>query len=941
VAEPENGLLERTGELEVLRARVTSAAAGRGAVVFIEGAAGTGKTSLLRAAGSFAAASGLAVRSATAGIIEVDLAWSLVHQLFEDVLNGPEAEREELLTGAAALAAPALGLAADPTGSAVHGLYWLTARLAAERPLLLCVDDAHWGDDPSLRYLAYLSRRVADLPVLLAVSSRSGESLSPPLASIGAPTGAEHLALRDLSLDASAELVRRRLGPGAAEAFCTACYRATGGSPFLLEELLGQVRRDGIEPNARNAGKVRGATPETVKRSVLLRLSELRPEARELATAVALLGGEATLVEASALANLPREEAAAAADSLASVAILSPGSRLAFMHPLVREVVYAEIPRHARGQRHRAAASVLDAIAGAPERVLAQIQASDPAGDPWVVERLRAGAADAMLRGAPETAADLLERGLREPPPRAERAGLLLELGRAEAGAGRPGEATSHLREAAELLPAGPPRALTRLETGRALYVAGRPAEAAEQFELGLAELANAKIADANLESLLQAAWLAVARLEVPLRSRAVELGRTLAGRDFGDSYGERALMASLAGALIFEAEPRARALELARLALAEGELIATETADGFAWAVASGALGWGGDLENCDRANEQALADARQRGSAAAFATASYASSVSHAFQGDVATTIADAEQAIAAQAEGWSQFLPAARAQLAWAHIERGEHDQAASQLSRAEADPGLQSSTMRALVLDQRAWLALAVGAPQRAFEHALEAGRVASEALCPNPAVVPWRSRAALAASRLGDRERAEELAGEELRIARRFGAPRPIGVALMTSGMVRGGDGAALLEEAVEVLARSPARLEHASAQLLLGAALRRQGKLRGAREFLRAALDRAVAQGSARVADRAREELKAAGARPRRPRLSGVESLTPAELRVAGLAADGMSNREIAESLFVSLRTVETHLTHTYQKLNAGSRQELAGRLRGAHAPPE
>jgi DNA-binding CsgD family transcriptional regulator len=195
---------------------------------------------------------------------------------------------------------------------------------------------------------------------------------------------------------------------------------------------------------------------------------------------------------------------------------------------------------------------------------------------------------------------------------------------------------------------------------------------------------------------------------------------------------------------------------------------------------------------------------------------------------------------------------------------------------------------------------------------------------------NPATVCWRSSLALALHALGDASDARDLVEEELSLARRFGAARAIGIALRARALVNGGDrGLAGLREAVDTLGAGPARLEHARALVDLGAALRRAGQRRDARTALESALDAANRCGAHRLTARARDELRAAGARPRRERLRGVESLTASELRVAKLAAEGMTNRQIAQSLFVTTKTVEMHLGRAFPKLGVARRGEL------------
>jgi DNA-binding CsgD family transcriptional regulator len=173
-----------------------------------------------------------------------------------------------------------------------------------------------------------------------------------------------------------------------------------------------------------------------------------------------------------------------------------------------------------------------------------------------------------------------------------------------------------------------------------------------------------------------------------------------------------------------------------------------------------------------------------------------------------------------------------------------------------------------------------------------------------------------------------------MACEQLQLVRPFGAPGPTGIALRTLGLVEHGQAQLdLLRAATSELERSPALLERARAYLELGAALRRAGRRTESRQPLRAALDLADRCGAVVVAQRAREELLAAGGRPRRSRISSVDALTASELRVARRAASGRTNREIAQELFVTVKAVEKHLASAYRKLAIQGRGELAGIL--------
>jgi DNA-binding CsgD family transcriptional regulator len=931
-------LLDRDEELKRVDATMVEAAGGEGACAVVLGPAGVGKTAFLAAVAGLAAAAGWQVLNAVAGPLEADLHWGIVRQLFGELTTGQEGEGDPLLSGAAALAAGPLGLGgAVEEAGALHGLYWLTASLAQRRPLLLIVDDAHWADGPSLRFLAYLGRRACDLPLLLLPGVRLGEAEREPLRELTSRPTTDVLRLQDLQREASEEIVRGRL-PGADLKFGEACHRAAHGNPFLLHELLDELARSGVEPTAANAPRVGGVTPDSVQRTTAERLAQMARASRELAAAVAFLGEHASLSQAAALADLDATQASEAADALAAAGMLRADPPLEFVHPLLREAVYRSLPPFERGERHLRAARLLHERGAGAASVAAQLAESHPHGDRWVVEQLREAAAEALAANAAETAVRLLERALAEPPAPEMRPTVVVEAARASAAAGSPAT-VERLREAVEVVSEPVDRGRLLLDLGNHLHVAGRPGEAATAFERGLAEISRAETEAPSLAARLQAGWLAAARLEVPLREQATQMIREMSTTRSASNYGERALLAQVAGQLTFEGDSREDALALARLALGNGELLADDTAEGMSWITAMGALGWGDDFDGYERHLQEAFDDARARGSTIGFAAASYGINFSHYHRGLLAEAIADAQQAIAGEADGWRQFLPAARAQLGWALVERGELEEASAQADRAWSECSLQRSSMQALIGESQARVHLLRREWEEARECALEAGRIFGEALIHNPSVCPWRARAAIATARLGDREAAQELVEDALRRTRRFGAPRPIGGALIAAGLIAAGEEAErAFEEAAEVLADSPMRLEEARARVLLGASQRRAGKLRVARETLRSGLDLAAACGATLLEEQAHAELLAAGGRPRRRRSTGVDALTPAESRVCRLAMEGMSNREIAESLFVSLRTVETHLTRAYRKLAIDSRAGLQKALAGIEA---
>ncbi len=346
-------LLEREAELAALEAALNDARRGAGRLVVIEGSAGIGKTRLLEEARDAATDSGMRVLAARGTELERDFPFALVRQAFEPALMALEpAEREQLLAGAARPAGPVVGLKspsdtgspADPSFATLNALYWLTSNLAEAQPTLLALDDAHWSDSPSLRFLRFLIPRLEDLPVVLALAARPAEGdaeLPPQL--VADPAGSV-IRPHGLSEDAVAQLVREGLSADADDEFCSACHETSAGNPFMLRELLVELAADGSGGTAAEAAHVREVAPATIQRAVLVRLARLSDSAAQLARAVAVLGDDVALADAAALAHVDRDRAAEAADALAAAGVIAPGRPLRFVHPLVRGAVYADLP---------------------------------------------------------------------------------------------------------------------------------------------------------------------------------------------------------------------------------------------------------------------------------------------------------------------------------------------------------------------------------------------------------------------------------------------------------------------------------------------------------------------------------------------------------------------------------------------------------------------
>ena len=546
-----------------------------------------------------------------------------------------------------------------------------------------------------------------------------------------------------------------------------------------------------------------------------------------------------------------------------------------------------------------------------------------------MVDTLRSAATAAVARGAPGAAVPLLRRALAEPPSREARPQVMLELGRAEAIVGE-ARSVGRLREATELIDDRHERAQTALHTGRTLFAFGRQADAAAAFERGLLEIGDE---DDPLAGRLRASRATLARLVDPAAALLRERPEPPAT---GDTPADRALLALSAIEAAMHGEPRQDVHALAALALGRGALLEDETADGIAYYLASLALMLAEDLQGAEIALAAAVEDARSRGSVLGLATASCVRSTAILRRGRLNDAAADARRAIAAERQGWRLAVPSARAALADCLLEAGDLDGAERELaaaarvvSAAEAESG-SNDAGRIGLLASRGNLHLRRGEAERALADFRACGDELGRIGARSPAIVPWRSHAARALAAMGDVGEARLLVEEELAIAEEGGAPGPIGRAYRVLGQLTPGPEALeALEQAVGHLEESQAALERARALVEHGAALRRSGRRQAAREPLRRGLDLAQRCGANALATRALAEVRLTGARPRRSALDGPDALTDREREVAALAAQGLSNREIAESLVVTVKTVEWHLRHAFRKLGIDSRAKL------------
>jgi DNA-binding CsgD family transcriptional regulator len=941
VAGPQR-LLEREAELERLSALLAAAQAGRGAVAAVEGPAGIGKTSLLEALHSHGADCGVRSLRARGRVLEAGMAFAVMRQLMEPVVRSASpADRRRMLDGQARFGAGALGLpggtAPDSEFAAIHGLYWLLANLAERTPLLLTIDDVQWVDSPSLSWLAYLGPRSAELPALVVMTAREGDPglRVPAVDAVLSDSAVHRFALSALGPTSAEMLVRRDLGRAAGPGFCAACWELTGGNPLYLRELLAAARNEGLAGGDESIAALRGLASSAVGASVLARLARLGPDAVELARAVAVLGSRHEVAVAAELAGLDPADAELVADELAAALILAPARPLDYFHPLIGEAVYGSIGIGARRLAHRRAATILDR-AGATDSVAAHLLMTGPAGDPWVVERLGGAARRARERGAPEVATAYLQRALAEPPGENERADLLLRLGEAEWYTGRP-EAIAHLEAATA----------EARDVATLAVAAGALANAyvlSDKTDLGVGVLQRVieaiGPADPVLAMRLEGASALAGIVDDRTASAANQTTDRLRARLAELPEPPVRLLVAVAEVAMRRAEPGRAAEEMIERALARMRdplplNVCTSIIVTLIGLEAFGTL---------QRLCEDMMTAARRRSAVQEMVGIASFSSWALLRLGELADAEAQARWALE-RATGI--YAVDSLAHLVETLVDRGALEDAETELARLEP-PMASHSIMGATYLMARGRLR---AAQQRHAEALADFARCGErcERLGVALAVYPWRSHAAVEHAWLGQVDQARRLAREEVDIARAFGRPRALGVALRCAGLAEilaaeetspDPAGLALLAEAVAVLDTSQAPVELAQALTDYGAALRRAGQRSEARVRLERGLDLAHRCGARRVTSQARSELVAAGAKPRRDAVTGRDALTASELRVARLAAVGRTNREIAQALFITTKTASAHLSRVYRKLDITRRDQLALALAGAVPTP-
>ena len=924
--EPAIALLERDDEVAALHEALDRARAGSGRLVIIEGEPGIGKTTLLRTAVAAARQTGTPVIRATASELEIAQGFGVVRSLLTEIrrLPGDEDPFEGPAAGARALVDPGAG---GPPGvvpdraDTFHALFWLMVNLTERGPTLVAVDDAHWADAVSAEFLAYLVPRLTDLPLLLVVTMRPTTE-TPALDALRSASGATMLVPAPLTPAAVSQLARSAGIESLGGLQRDALWADTGGNPFYLVELL-RAGRGSTTPLGD------ASLPQTIRRAVEQRIGADGTDTRRVAEAIAILGEPPTIEVVAAVAEMDAPATVAAVRRMTGEGILEH-ARLAFSHPIVRSSVYDAVPAVIRERFHHLAARVLRLSGDEATVIASQLLRTRGRGEDETVTVLRSAARVALAQGDPSSARRYLERALAEPPDDTVLGPVHLEMAGALAAMGAP-EADVHYDMGLARAAAPHERAQARLAQGHALIATGRWQDAARAFERGLEDAGRR---DIELTSRLEAGFVSSALVGLVDREQASERLARILGSPLTDPA-HRELVAWLAFQhSVTVSASASESAALARRAIS-GVRLETLVRGTQVVELAAGALVAAGELETEITMLDSAIEAAQRMGAYGKAAIYAYCRSLAHLLSGNIVESIADAQAAVAAHEQGWEVFYPGTCASLSQALLERGDID-AAEKVITLDDDRWGQRLDFQFMVPIARGRVRMARGDHEGAVRELSQAREAGEQLGLSSPSILAdWRPWYAVGMARIGNQQAADEVARESLELADRWGAPVARARALWAAGLVAGGDrGIDQLREASKIAETTSAALLEAGMRVDLGAALRRAGRTVEAREELGLAADLAHRIGATALLGRARDELAAAGTRPRRYAVRGIESLTPSELRVSRLAAEGRTNREVAQALYVTPKAVEYHLANAYRKLQIAGRGELAAALR-------
>ncbi|MGW1163665.1 AAA family ATPase [Streptomyces sp. NPDC002519] len=914
-------LLEREQELTTLAEAVARARSGAGGLVLIDGRAGTGTTALLGRLADLAADSGALVLRGAGTPSERSVQFGVVRQLFLPLI-ADRADRTPRFA-AGLTARPEDGTAADIAPAALaetlHGLHILLAEVGAERPVLLTVDDVSWADRLSLHAIAHLAARLDGLPVLLGLVRKDGLAARDPVVSGIAAMATHRVRARNLSRPATARMVAARLGPYCPEDFAHTCHDITGGRPKDVKVLCDRARLRRLGAPLWHTAELR-ELGESLFRERLLSLLRREPDVEAYAQATAVLGERATDELVVRLAGLSADRCEHVRDILAHV---RPDAYDGDPATLVRAnavLILGALSEEDNSRLHREASVLLDECGAGPEYVVAPLLHVDRLDASWEIHQLRAAAAAARDRGAPQDAARYLRRALADVPAASHvRAELLYELGltesESESGAGPAGR---HLIQAAHLMPGLRRRA--EIISSAPLHIVGSDPQLADLVRETAAGLGTPREGDQrgrHLVMLLEArdryAGLGDPRLIASAPRRLRELGEPHGEPSAAEQELRTVLVyaAAMGGQLphhevrrmarqILEREPAHAALPGPALDMLPQVFYTVDAPeDGEPWLDAVHLL-------------------AKREGTPALRARAEAQRGLLLLARGEIARAreCGLRADALVPHAPPEQRLHPGRT--LGLVALETADADLAA----QANRTLGVfTDQRLAALGRAMRAVRAESQGDLRAALTLYLDSGGALERSGWHNPAMADWQLRAAQLQQRLGRTAEALTLVEQCHERARAWGAPTILARVLRLLGtLTEGPRGIALLREAAATLETRGNRFEYAQALIALGRRLQETSHRDGGR---------VLNQGRRLAAELQDSSLSGNSGKTERPARAVLAGLTRSEKDVAERAAAGLTNREIATELGTSVRSVEKHLTGAYRKFGITGRDEL------------
>jgi len=888
-------------ELGEIESALDQASLGRGQILLVEGYRGLGKSTLLAEAGRQAGARGFTVVSGRG--------------------RGDErAAPGSALWSAVIRSAPAMSDRRQD-GELIGAFLSLA-------PAALVLDDAHLVDELSLRMLAELAERTRSRPVVLMIAASTHLMDARGLAMLNDLRAHEHartIRLRALDDDGATELIRAAL-PGTEPDFCDECNELTAGNPFLLSELAAWVGAHRIEPVAGAARRALTPLPPlTIREFVRRQLEDVGTDAGALAAAVAISDRPLTLEQASRLAGLGSDQSLPAAEALLESGVLAPGEVLSFAAPLTADCLRSDTPAAVAADMHRRVAEMVLSGDLGDESSSRHLLLAQPTGNAEVVDQLTKLADGEVAGGNLGQARTLIRRAIAENPEGSSaKPHLVARLGLVDLLEGRPGS-TPTLAAAVAALDSPRDRSDALLKLGVSQVAAGAPRTASLSFDAARNLVGD----DDPLRQRAEVAGL-LTRLLVPgaREGAAREIGHRAQAAGVDSSPQAAELLMAYAWLGLERGEESGEVSRLADRALA----VRTDdrsSINGYLAMAAAVLFATVDDFKRAHQICDTWRDEARDRGLLLAERSIELARAIALLHQGRLEEACELAEDLLGGERDLRFHTAEAAAILASGLH-EQGVHDET-EQIIRAAlaATPADEPHGLLLLEVSARVWLEHGdLGESLRAVA---EAESLATALGVFNPALVAWQTTAAHCYKAVGQSRRAHALAQDALEVAESFGMPRAIALALRTKAEIEGPPAElAHLETALEVIDSSDAELERAKVLLAYGDALHQAGRDEEARGPLREGIGLADRLGARSISRHGLATLRAAGGRPRRIRMAGPEALTPAERQVVDLAAAGATNREIAQALVITRKTVEWHLKKAYDKLDIRSRGQLS-----------